>query len=74
MLSFRSSTAPLVDLQRCLMSMLGTLGKLEGNFSISLLLEVDVQWAAIVWSRPIGLVSQSDLDNVAVGRISLMLF
>ena len=61
-----SSTDPLVDLQRMLMSILGMLRTLEVNVSISLLLEMGVQWAAIAKSGPIGLVSWADLDDVAV--------
>ena len=55
-----------VDLQRRLMSMFGVWRKLKGNFSISLTSESDVQWATVAESRPIGPVSQADLDNVAV--------
>ena len=55
------STAPVVDLQRRLMSMLGMLGKLEGILSLS---HNDARWAAVVRSGQMGPVTQADLDNV----------
>ena len=42
-----SSTAPLVDLQRRLMSIIGMLRKAEGTFSL-FKCEISVQWTAVV--------------------------
>ena len=38
---------PLVDLQRRLRSVFGMLGKLKGDFAISLLLEIDVRLSTV---------------------------